>query len=104
MAKKRKLRTPEEKTALVNQVKQAVAGGTPMADALKTAGISENNYYAWRSAGKRGRRKALKVEHIAVPLEPANPRDELAEIFEDYIHATDKALTRALRLAARAIQ
>jgi putative transposase len=46
MPKKR--RTPDEIVSKLRQVDVLVAQGTPVADAIRTIGVTEVTYYRWR--------------------------------------------------------
>ena len=72
----RKRHKPEEIVAKLRQVDVLVAQGTPVADAIRTIGVTEVTYYRWRQAPRR------TVERRD-PIAGARLRDELlnGEIF-----------------------
>ena len=45
-----KLRTKEEKQAIVYRIKEAVKGGSTIAKACKAEGVSYSNYHQWVTA------------------------------------------------------
>src|SRR5215207_8369175 len=49
----RKRHKPEEIVAKLRQVDVLVAQGTPVADAIRTIGVTEVTYYRWRQAPRR---------------------------------------------------
>ena len=68
MAKKHK---PEEVVAKLRQVDVLTAQGTPMADAIRSIGVTEVTYYRWRS--EYGGLKSDQVKRLK-DLETENAR------------------------------
>ena len=70
MAKK-KGHTPEEIVAKLRQVEVSAGQGTPMADAVRSIGVTEATYYRWRR--EFGGLKADEVKRLK-ELEAENAR------------------------------
>ena len=98
--KKIKLRTQEEKTALVNQIKTAQNEGKTITEALKLAGIKHANYYAWRkkiNSAKPAKRVKTIPSLLTIPLHTPN---QIIVLMGDPAQV-NAALERLVQIGAR---
>ncbi|WP_339073333.1 transposase [Sinorhizobium meliloti] len=66
----------QERSEKLKQIETQVSGGSTLKDAIRSAGISEQTYYHWKSAAKPGEQKGTKN------LKPLPAGDELAALVE----------------------
>lgn len=55
--------TPEQRTALVSQVREQIAGGKTLKESCREAGIHETMYRSWAKIGHYATGRAKKADH-----------------------------------------
>ena len=76
---RRKRHNPEEIVAKLRQVEVLTGQGTPVADAIRTIGVTETTYYRWRQ--KLGGLKLDQVRRLkALEAENTRLRKAVAEL------------------------
>ncbi len=86
----RKRHKPEEIVAKLRQVDVLVAQGTPVADAIRTIGITEVTYYRWRQ--EYGGLKSDQVRRMKeLELENQRLRKAIADLTLDKLILAEAA-------------
>ena len=79
---RKKRHTPEEIISKLRQVDVIVAQGTPVADAIRSIGITEVTYYRWRQ--EYGGLKSDQIKRMkALETENARLRKAIADLALD---------------------
>ncbi|ABR64404.1 transposase [Sinorhizobium medicae] len=104
-AAKRRGYTEQEKSEKLKQIETQVSEGSTLKDAIKSAGISEQTYYHWKSAAKPGEQKGTKDpgplpagDDLAALVELEEENQRLRKLLAEKLRAENAELRKRLGL------